>query len=94
MKITEEEVKHVAHLSRLNLDEKELGEMTNQLDKILAYVDKLGELDTEGVAETTHAFQKNNAFREDIVKPSLSQEESLANGAVQNGSAFQVPRVI
>lgn len=94
MKITEEEVQHVAHLSRLNLTAQELADMTGQLDKILAYVDKLGELDTTGVSETTHAFEKNNAFREDVVKPSLTQEESLANGAVQNGSAFQVPRVI
>lgn len=94
MKITEEEVKHVAHLSRLNLDESELTKMTEQLDTILSYVDKLGELDTTGVKPTVHAFSKSNAFREDEVKESLSQEESLANGPLQNGTAFQVPRVL
>jgi len=94
MKITEEEVKHVAHLSRLHLSEDELGMMTEQLDTILSYVDKLGELDTEGVIPTTHAFRKVNAFREDKVKESLSQEESLKNGPSQNGTFFQVPRVI
>ncbi|CAG35373.1 Asp-tRNA(Asn)/Glu-tRNA(Gln) amidotransferase subunit GatC [Desulfotalea psychrophila] len=94
MKISEKEVQHVAHLSRLHLDQDELASMTEQLDGILSYMEKLAEVDTEGVLPTTHAFSKTNAFREDIVKDSLSQEESLANGPVQNGTAFQVPRVI
>ncbi|MGL1932142.1 MAG: Asp-tRNA(Asn)/Glu-tRNA(Gln) amidotransferase subunit GatC [Desulfotalea sp.] len=94
MKISEKEVKHVAHLSRLNLEESELVKMTEQLDNILSYVDKLSELNTEGVVPTTHAFSKTNAFREDIVKDSLSQEKSLVNGPLQNGTAFQVPRVL
>ena len=94
MKISEKEVQHVAHLSRLHLDQDELASMTEQLDGILSYMDKLAEVDTEDVLPTTHAFSKINAFREDIVKDSLSQEESLANGPVQNGTAFQVPRVI
>lgn len=94
MKITEDEVQHVAHLSRLHLDKGELAVMTEQLDTILSYVDKLGELDTDGVIPTTHAFAKNNAFREDVVRESLSQQESLKNGPVQDGTAFQVPKVI
>ena len=94
MKISEKEVQHVAHLSRLHLDQDELVSMTEQLDGILSYMEKLSEVDTEGVLPTTHAFSKTNAFRADIVKDSLSQEESLVNGPVQNGTAFQVPRVI
>ena len=94
MKITKEEVEHVAHLARLNLSEEELQKMTGQLDKILSYVAKLDELDTTGVEPTTHAFSITNAFREDTPHTSLDQEESLRNCAVKNKEAFIVPRVI
>ncbi|MBC8207726.1 MAG: Asp-tRNA(Asn)/Glu-tRNA(Gln) amidotransferase subunit GatC [Desulfobulbaceae bacterium] len=94
MKITREELEHVAHLARLNLNEEELTRMTGQLDNILAYVAKLDELDTTGIAPTTHAFSLVNAFREDQVSPSLSQTEALVNGPKQNGEYFVVPRII
>jgi len=94
MKISKEEVLHVAHLARLNLAEGELHKMTEQLDGILSYFDKLGELDTADIKPTTHAFELCNAFREDEVRASLSQEEAVKNGPQQDGEAFQVPRVI
>lgn len=94
MKITKEEVEHVAHLARLNLSDDELEKMTNQLDNILSYVAKLDELETEGVEPTTHAFSINNAFRKDIVCESLSQKEALENCRVKNQEAFIVPRII
>ena len=94
MKITRKEVEHVAHLARLNLSEHELATMTEQLDTILSYVDKLEELDTDGVVPTTHAFQTRNAFREDEVTESLSQKESLKNAPQDNGEMFRVPRII
>ncbi|MEE4166208.1 MAG: Asp-tRNA(Asn)/Glu-tRNA(Gln) amidotransferase subunit GatC [Desulfocapsaceae bacterium] len=94
MKITKEEVEHVAHLARLHLDEKELEQMTAQLDTILSYVEKLQELDTSGVVPTTHAFSISNAFREDCVQPSLTQQEALAEGPKTNQESFIVPRVI
>lgn len=94
MKITDKEVKHVATLARLNLTEEELATMTGQLDTILSYVAKLDELDTQGVVPTTHAFSINNAFREDEVQESLPCKEALANGPVENGVAFVVPRII
>lgn len=94
MKITREEVKHVAHLAKLNLSEEELVKMTGQLDNILSYVDKLDELDTTGVKPTTHAFPVSNAFREDVVVESLSQDEAVANGPQQNGESFIVPKII
>ena len=94
MKITRKEVEHVAHLARLHLDGEELDLMTEQLDMILSYVAKLEELDTEGVVPTTHAFSITNAFREDIVEPSLDQEKALANGPDRDGDSFVVPRVI
>jgi aspartyl-tRNA(Asn)/glutamyl-tRNA(Gln) amidotransferase subunit C len=94
MKITKEEVEHVAHLARLNLDEQELVLMTKQLDNILSYVEKLKELDTENIEPTTHAFSISNAFRDDTVKDSLSQKTALANCEKQNGECFVVPRII
>ena len=94
MKISRQEVEHVAHLARLHLNDEELGQMTAQLDTILSYVAKLDELDTSGVKPTTHAFSITNAFREDRVQDSLKQEEALSNGPRQNGEAFVVPKVI
>lgn len=94
MKITKKEVEHVANLARLTLSDEELDTMTGQLDNILSYVDKLSELDTADIKPTTHVFSVSNAFREDVVRESLSQEESLKNGPEQNGEFFQVPKVI
>lgn len=94
MKITPEEVLYVAKLARLNLAPEEVGPTTEQLGRILAYVEKLNALDTAGVAPTTHALAVTNAFRDDVVRPSLSREEALANGPQVNGEAFVVPKVI
>lgn len=94
MKISKEEVLHVAHLARLNLTENELEKMTGQLDNILSYFDKLAELDTSNIEPTSHAFQLSNAFREDTVKESLPQDKALENGPQQDGQSFQVPRII
>ena len=94
MKITPEEVRYVAKLARLSLSEAEVAETTLQLDGILSYVEKLGELDTSGVQPTTHALALRNAFRADEVRNSLPQTEALTNGPLQNGEAFVVPRVI
>lgn len=94
MKITRKEVEHVAHLARLHLGSEELDLMTEQLDMILSYVAKLEELDTEGIEPTTHAFSISNAFREDIVEPSLDQDTALENGPDHNDDSFIVPRVI
>jgi aspartyl-tRNA(Asn)/glutamyl-tRNA(Gln) amidotransferase subunit C len=94
MKITREEVEHVAKLARLELTAAEVERMTGQLDAILSYVAKLDALDTTGVDVTTHTQQVFNAFREDEVRPSLPRERALANAPDQNGEAFVVPRVI
>ncbi|WP_028580101.1 Asp-tRNA(Asn)/Glu-tRNA(Gln) amidotransferase subunit GatC [Desulfogranum japonicum] len=94
MKITLQEVQRVARLARLDLGAEESEKMTQQLDNILQYVAKLDEVDTTGIPVTTHTQQVTNAFREDVVQPSLDREKALANGPEQNGEAFVVPRVI
>lgn len=94
MKISKKDVEHVAHLARLTLSDDELDTMTGQLDNILSYVEKLNELDTDSVKPTSHVFSISNAFREDAVKESLTQEQAVENGPQQNGEMFQVPRII
>jgi len=94
MKITQKELEHVTHLARLTLSDRELDTIRGQLDNILSYIDKLGELDTSGIEPTTHVFSVNNAFREDVVTESLSRENSLANAPQQNNESFQVPKII
>jgi aspartyl-tRNA(Asn)/glutamyl-tRNA(Gln) amidotransferase subunit C len=94
MKITQREVEHVAHLARLHLSQDELRTMTTQLDMILSYFAKLDELDTRTVEPTTHALSVTNAFREDEVRPSLTQREALANAPEHDGESFIVPRII
>ena len=94
MKITPEEISHVASLARLHLSQEEVEAMAKQLDEILTYVAKLNELETESVVPTTHAISIVNAFREDEVKGSLPRDKALANGPQQNGESFVVPRVI
>jgi aspartyl-tRNA(Asn)/glutamyl-tRNA(Gln) amidotransferase subunit C len=94
MKISKKEVENVARLARLSLTDEELNRMTGQLDNILSYVDKLEELDTTNVVPTTHVISLSNAFREDVIKESLSQEEAVKNGPQHDGEMFQVPRII
>ncbi len=94
MKITRKEVENVARLARLELAEQEVEQMTRQLDTILSYVAKLDELDTSGVAVTTHTQSVTNAFRDDEVRESLPREKALANAPKQNGEAFIVPKII
>ncbi|HEY6837160.1 MAG TPA: Asp-tRNA(Asn)/Glu-tRNA(Gln) amidotransferase subunit GatC [Geobacteraceae bacterium] len=94
MKITREEVEHVAKLARLELSEEEMTTFTGQMDAILAYVDTLKELDTDGVVATAHAVPVENAFREDLVTPSIGTDNALANAPARVADFFLVPKVI
>lgn len=92
--ISPDEVRHVARLARLHLSDEELERMRAQLDAILAYVDKLRELDVEGVEPTSHAVPLLDVMRDDDVGPCLSQEAALANAPDRAGEFFRVPRII
>ncbi len=94
MKITRQEVEHVAKLARLELTEQEADTFTGQLDAILAYVDKLKELNTDGIIPTAHAVPMENAFREDLVQTSIGVDNALANAPARAESFFRVPKVI
>jgi aspartyl-tRNA(Asn)/glutamyl-tRNA(Gln) amidotransferase subunit C len=94
MSLSNEEVRHIAQLARLQLNPEEIGPIARQMNHILVYMEKLNQLDTRGVAPTSHALQLANAFREDQVQSSLPLEESLAIAPEQARSAFVVPKVI
>lgn len=94
MALTREEVLHVAHLARLSLKPEEIETFTRQLSDILAYMAKLQEVDTTGVPPLAHVIPLSDAFRDDVVKPSLPREESLANAPEREEGTFVVPRVI
>jgi aspartyl-tRNA(Asn)/glutamyl-tRNA(Gln) amidotransferase subunit C len=92
--ISREEVQHVARLARLHLTDDEAERMREQLDAILAYIDKLSELAVDGVEPTAHAVPVVNVMREDAVRACLSQDEALANAPDRADEFFRVPRII
>lgn len=94
MKISRTEVEYVARLARLALKPGELEALTGQLDAILGYVEKLNELDTDGIEPTAHAVPLENAFREDLVEPSIGVERAQQNAPEIADSCFKVPKVI
>jgi len=94
MKITHEEVRYVADLARLDLDESAVEKFAGQIDEILAYIDKLNEVDTEGVDPTSHAIFLTNAFREDEPAAHLQRDRALANAPQQEEGCFVVPKII
>lgn len=94
MKITREEVLHVARLARLKLSEEQEKRFALQLNKVLEYMERLNELNTEGVEPTFHAVSLQNALREDEVRPSLPREISLDNAPERTKGFFVVPKVI
>lgn len=93
-KITSEDVKKIAHLSRLELGQEEVQRLTGQLESILEYVDMLGEVDVTGIEPFISAAETGNVLREDVVRESLPREDALANAPRQDGSFFQVPAVV
>ncbi len=94
MKITKEQVLHVAKLARLHLDEGAIELYTKQLGDILTYMDTMNSLDTRAVSATSHAISVTNAFREDEPKPSMSVKLSLGNAPLSEDGSFVVPKVI
>ena len=94
MTITPEEIKRVATLARLSFspDEEEL--LTQQLDRILRYVEKLGELDTDRVEPLAHVIDVVNAFREDRTANQPDPDALLANAPAREKNFFKVPKII
>ena len=79
MKISAEEIKKIALLSRLNIEDDQIEEVGKQLNDILAYMDLLNQVDITDVAPTAHAVSMRNVMRDDVPQPSLSNEKALSN---------------
>ena len=93
-KINKEEVKKVAHLARLELNEHEINNHAEQLEKILEYIKQLEKIDTDGVASTTRAIEVINVLRKDEKKNSDCTEELLELGPSREDKYFKVPKII
>ena len=94
MDLSRADVEKVALLSRLQLSEQELDSMTEQLSKILGYIDQLSQLDTANVQPMAHAVELNNVFRDDEVQESLPRESALGNAPNADEECFRVPAVL
>lgn len=94
MKITKQEVEHVARLARLELSEQQKNMFTEQLSNILTYVEQLNELDTKSVEPTSHVLDISNVMREDVPHESLPQEKALANAPDKAAGHYRVPKII
>jgi aspartyl-tRNA(Asn)/glutamyl-tRNA(Gln) amidotransferase subunit C len=92
--IGREDVAHVARLARLELGEADLERMREQLNSILAHLDTLRALDTEGIEPTSHAVDLVNVMREDEPAPSLPLDAMLANAPDRSGDLFRVPKIL
>ena len=94
MSETRIDVKYVAHLARLNLSAAEEEKFGVQLAMVLAYVDKLNELDVSTIEPMAHAVPLLNVTRPDEVHPSISHSEALRNAPAQANGLFIVPKIV
>jgi aspartyl-tRNA(Asn)/glutamyl-tRNA(Gln) amidotransferase subunit C len=93
-KINLEQVQHVAKLARLALPKEKLQTLAQQLESILEYVAKIGQVDVSGVEPMAHALPISNVLREDIPEPALPLEKVLQNAPDVDGPFFKVPKII
>ena len=94
MEVTTELIDKLAHLARLKFSDEEKESLKKDLGQMIGFIDKLNELDTEGVEPLLHMSSRVNVLREDVVKGSVSREEALLNAPQKNDSFFLVPKVI
>ena len=92
--ITEDDVRHVARLSRLKLDDDKVRQFASQLERVLEHVSKINELDVENVEPMAHAMDFHNVLRDDQPKPGLSVDEALTNAPDKAPPFFKVPKVL
>lgn len=94
MAISEEQVRHVALLARLELSDDQVEQIGGELNSILEHIDEIQQLDLEGVEPTAHPLDVVNMTRVDAIRPGLSQEDALKNAPeVENGS-FVIPQIV
>ena len=94
MEVNDAMIDKLAHLSRLQFNETEKAEIKMDLQRMITFIDKLNELDLDGVEPTLFMSEEVNVLREDEIKGSISREEALKNAPVHDGQFFKVPKVI
>lgn len=94
MEVNDALVDKLAHLARLKFDVAEKEDIKKDLQKMIAFIDKLNELDLSGVEPLLHMSDEINVLREDEVKGSISREEALRNAPMHDEKFFKVPKVI
>ena len=94
MKLSREEVLHIARLARVALTEAEVTRMSEQLSNLLEHFEVLQKVDTEGVPPTAQSVALQSVMREDVVAPSLPAEDVLANAPRREGDCFRVRAVL
>ncbi|MBO5929702.1 MAG: Asp-tRNA(Asn)/Glu-tRNA(Gln) amidotransferase subunit GatC [Clostridia bacterium] len=94
MKISREEVLHVASLARLKFSDADAEKLEADMAEIINFADTLSELDTKDIVPTAHAIPMQNAFREDEIKPSFDRREILKNAPDFDEEGFIVPKVV
>ncbi|HEY0640736.1 MAG TPA: Asp-tRNA(Asn)/Glu-tRNA(Gln) amidotransferase subunit GatC [Pseudonocardiaceae bacterium] len=92
--ISRDEVAHLAMLARLAVTDAELDVFAAQLDVILQSVARVGEVADEDIPPTSHAVPVTNVYRDDVVRPGLSQEQALAGAPATEQGRFRVPRIL
>lgn len=94
MKLDKATVEKLAHLARLEFSENEKEEMLSDLNKMMAFVDKINELDLEGVEPLIYLTDEENVMRKDEVKGQVSKDEALKNAPDKDTDYFRVPKVL
>lgn len=89
--IDREQVMHVARLARLRLTDEEIERMPGELSQILEHIEKIGELDLDGVEPTSHAVELENVLRPDEPRPSLDRADALDQAPDATDEGFRVP---
>lgn len=92
--ISDETIEYVGILAKLDLNDAEKEQAKKDMGRMLDYIDKLGELDTEGVEPMSHIFARENVFREDVVTNGDDSENILKNAPGEKDSMFVVPRTV
>lgn len=94
MEVNNELIEQLAHLARLSFSEAEKEEIKQDLQKMIAFIEKLNELDTTGVEPLRFMTNEVNVLRADEVQGSIRREEALMNATVKDDKFFKVPKVI
>lgn len=94
MEVNDALIDKLANLARLQFNQEEKENLRKDLERMIAFVDKLNELNTEGVEPLLHMSDSINVLREDVVQGSISREEGMKNAPDTDGVYFRVPKVI